>query len=252
MIGRAKQRLVAAAIWLPVAAVSAAAQTQPGLGSTSVVYHRACAVCHGRNGHGGRGPDLVSGRWSHGSTDADLARVIADGVPGSDMPAFGARFNEQEIMKLVAFVRSLASGGGDLKIAGNAARGREIYWGTGGCSTCHMVAGRGGTLGPDLTRIGAQRSPASLRESIASPSSSIATGYQGVRVTHGGRTVTGIRRNEDNFTIQVYDGERHHSFQKAEIERLEVLADSLMPPTALSPGEIDDVVAYLDTLRGKQ
>src|SRR5262249_15136850 len=204
------------------------------------------------SGHGGRGPDLVSGRWNHGSTDADLARVIAEGVPGSDMPAFQPRFNEQEIMKLVAFVRSLASGGGDLKITGNAERGREVYWGRGGCGACHMVAGQGGTLGPDLTRIGAQRSPVSLRESIATPSSSIATGYQGVRVTRGGRTVTGIRRNEDNFSIQVYDGERYHSFQKSEIDRLEVLSDSLMPAAALAPGEIDDVVAYLDTLRGRR
>ncbi len=243
-------------ICVTLGAALAAAQTKPGaspsLGSTSVVYHRACAVCHGRDGHGGRGPDLVSGRWSHGSSDADLARAIANGVPGSDMPAFGGRFDEEQITKLVAFVRSLSAGGGSVEVTGNAERGRETYWGRGACSQCHMVAGRGGTLGPDLARIGEQRSPASLRESIVSPSARIVTGYQGVRVTQAGRSITGIRKNEDNFTIQVYDGERHHSFQKSAIDLLEVLRESLMPPSSLTPAEVDDVVAYLDTLRGKR
>jgi cytochrome c oxidase cbb3-type subunit 3 len=228
------------------------AAEKPSLGSTSVLFHRACAVCHGQKGHGGRGPDLVSGRWSHGSTDADLARVIRNGVPGSDMPAFGDRFTNEEITKLAAFVRSLSAGEGNVKITGNAARGQQIYWGKGGCSQCHMVAGQGGTLGPDLTRIGAQRSPASLKESIVSPSAAIATGFQTVKLTHGGRTITGIRKNEDNFTIQVYDGERNYSFQKSEIEVLEEPKESLMPPSSLGPSEVDDVVAYLDTLRGRR
>src|ERR1051325_3322833 len=123
------------------------------LGSTRLLFHRCCAVCHGLNGNGGRGPDRVSGRWSHGSTDADLAHVIADGGPGTDMPAFGERFNQEEIGKLVAFVRSLASGGGSLKVTGNADRGQQIYWGKGGCGSCHMVNGQGGTLGPELSRL---------------------------------------------------------------------------------------------------
>ncbi|HZS51009.1 MAG TPA: c-type cytochrome [Bryobacterales bacterium] len=246
------QRLAAFAICAIFGGSLGNAQTKPNLGSTSVLFHRACAVCHGLNGNGGRGPDLVSGRWSHGSTDADLARVITNGVPGTDMPAFGQRFNQEEITKLVAFVRSLSAGGGNLKITGNAERGQEIYWGKGACSSCHMVNGQGGTLGPELSRIGAQRSPASLKESIVSPSAAIVTGYQTVKVTQGGRTITGIRKNEDNYSIQVFDGNEYHSFDKSKIDRLEEPPESLMPASNLSASEVDDLVAYLDTLRAPQ
>ena len=231
---------------------SAQTAKEKSLGSTSVLFHRACAVCHGLNGNGGRGPDLVSGRWNHGSTDADLERVIASGVPGTDMPAFGERFNQEEIGKLVAFVRSLSSGGGSLKITGNVERGQQIYWGKGACASCHMVNGQGGTLGPELSRIGAQRSPASLKESIVSPSANIVTGYQTAKVTMSGRTITGIRKNEDDYSIQVYDGDSYHSFDKTKVDRLDEPSDSLMPPSALSAAEIDDLIAYLDTLRAPQ
>ena len=241
------------AIWLITAAL-ANAETQTklsNLGSSAALFHRYCAACHGLNGNGGRGPDLVSGRWTHGSSDADLQQVIANGVPGSDMPAFGDRFNQQDYTKLIAFVRSLSSGGGNLKVTGDPAGGREIYWGKGACNSCHMINGQGGLLGPDLTRIGAQRSPASLKESVISPSAAIVTGYLGVRVVEGGHAVTGVRKNEDNFSIQVFDGDQHHSFDKTKIDRLEELPKSLMPANSLAPGEIDDLVAYLDTLRGK-
>jgi putative heme-binding domain-containing protein len=242
------------AIWLvAVTLANAETHTKPdNLGSSAALFHKYCAACHGLNGNGGRGPDLVSGRWTHGSTDADLQRVIANGVTGSDMPAFRDRFNQQDYSKLIAFIRSLSSGGGNLAVTGHPARGREIYWGKGACSSCHMINGQGGVLGPDLTRIGSQRSPASLKESIVSPSAAIVTGYQGVRVVQSGQTVTGARKNEDNFYIQVFDGTSHHSFDKTRIDSLEELPQSLMPANSLASGEVDDLVAYLDTLRGKR
>jgi cytochrome c oxidase cbb3-type subunit 3 len=236
---------------LSVTLLSAQPQTKPdNLGSSGALFHRYCAACHGLNANGGRGPELVSGRWSHGGTDADLKQVIANGVPGSDMPAFGYLFKDADYAKLIAYIRWLAAGGGNLRVTGNAKRGREFYWSKGACSSCHMVNGQGGTLGPDLTRIGSQRSTASLKESVVSPSTTIATGYQGVRVIQGDRAITGTRKNEDNYTIQVYDGERFHSFDKTKIDRLEVLHDSLMPRVVFSSGEVDDLVAYMDTLRG--
>jgi cytochrome c oxidase cbb3-type subunit 3 len=231
----------------------ATAQTQPdNLSSSRALFHRYCAACHGSNANGGRGPELVSGRWSHGGTDADLRNVIANGVPGSDMPAFGYLFKEDDYTKLIAFLRSLSAGGGDLAVTGDPARGREIYWRKAACHSCHMVNGQGGLLGPDLTRIGSQRAPSSLKESILSPSANIVTGYQGVRVSQGSRVITGARKNEDNFTIQIFDGEQHHSFDKTKIDRLENLRESLMPPSSLSPAEVDDLIAYLDTLKGKR
>jgi cytochrome c oxidase cbb3-type subunit 3 len=217
-------------------------------------YKLQCASCHGLKGLGGRGPDLVSGRWTHGSADEDLARVISKGVSGGGMPSFGEDFDEQQLRQLVAFIRSLgASSGPPVQPAGNPDHGREVYWGGAACSQCHMIQGRGGRLGPDLTRIGSQRSLGHLRESLAKPSADIADSYQAVRVTpRGARPVTGIRRNEDNFTIQLFDtNEKYYSFRRDALERLEELKDSLMPPTTLPASDLDDLVAYLDSLRGK-
>lgn len=236
------------AIWLFIAALASA---QDNLSSAGALFHKHCAACHGMKGNGGRGPDLVSGRWRHGGADADIERVIANGVPGSDMPAFGDQFAAGDYVKLIAYIRSLSAGGGNLGVTGDAARGRSIYWGKAACSSCHMVNGQGGVLGPDLSFIGSQRSPASLKESMVSPSAMIVTGYQGVRVMQGGQVITGTRKNEDNFTIQIFDGQEHHSFDKAKLDRLEELPESLMPATNLPASEVDDLVAYLDTLRGK-
>ena len=233
---------------------AAVACAQSGVAAGGARYKLYCASCHGLKGLGGRGPDLVSGRWTHGSGDDEIARVIAKGVSGAGMPSFAGQFDEPEIQQLVAFVRSLgASSSPPAKPAGNPDRGRELFWGTSGCGQCHSIAGRGGRLGPDLTRIGAQRSLTHLKESLVKPSADLAEGYQGVRAApRGGRPVTGIRRNQDNFTVQIFDtNEKYHSFRRDDLDRLEELSDSLMPPTTLPPSELDDLVAYMDTLRGK-
>jgi cytochrome c oxidase cbb3-type subunit III len=236
--------LLRALVLIPVLAMAA----WPQSGAANYKLH--CASCHGLKGLGGRGPDLVSGRWTHGSTDEDLTRVITKGVSGGGMPSFSGEFDEEQIRELVAFVRSLgASSGPRVRPTGNPDHGRELY-GQAACSQCHMIQGRGGRLGPDLTRIGSQRSLGHLRESLVKPSADIADSYQAVRVTpRGARPVTGIRRNEDNFTIQVFDtNEKYHSFRRDSLDRLEELKDSLMPPTTSG---LDDLVAYLDSLRGK-
>ena len=239
---------------LLVLSVGVAAAAEEDIGATGVKYRRACAVCHGPNGHGGRGPDIVSGRWAHGSTDEDLFRVIAKGVPGTDMPAFGGgRYNDDDIRSLVAFVRTLADKAEPVRITGNLQRGQGLYFGKGNCTACHQIGGRGGRLGPDLSRIGSQRSPASLKESLLQPAAVIVTGFSGMQVTKGGRAVQGILKNQDNFTLQVFDGDNYHSFERASVDRLEEMKDSLMPAyTSLSAAEVDDLVAYMDSLRGKR
>ncbi len=234
-----------------LSAIAASAQVNVAAGA--VRYRLYCAECHGRKGLGGRGPDLVSGRWTHGSSDAEIARTIAKGVSGTAMTGFGELFDEHDIRELVSFMRSLAVGAPVFRITGEASRGREIFWGKGACGSCHNIAGRGGRFGPDLTRIASQRSLASIKESIVSPSAAIAEGYQGVSASpRAGAAVTGVRRNEDNFTVQIFDfSEKYHSFRKSDLASLQELRDSLMPPAALSAAEVDDLVAYLDTMRGK-
>ncbi len=75
--------------------------------SAQPLFNQHCAVCHGAAGEGGSGPDLTSPAWHAAMTDADLARVIRDGIPRTAMPAFGSRLSNPEIAALVASVRKL-------------------------------------------------------------------------------------------------------------------------------------------------
>ncbi|HUQ92181.1 MAG TPA: c-type cytochrome, partial [Bryobacteraceae bacterium] len=118
------------ALYAAWGALCAPAQTKAEAGIAGARFNKSCAVCHGLNGHGGRGgPDLVSGRWKHGSTDADLARVIAQGVPGTEMPAFSGRFSPDQIATLVGYIRLLGPASGKVEITGNIDNGRQIFWG---------------------------------------------------------------------------------------------------------------------------
>ena len=67
-----------------------------------------------------------------------------------------------------------------------------------------MIDGRGGRLGPNLSRIGAARSVAALEREIRQPAEVIPIGFETVSVvTRDGRRVRGIRKNEDTFSIQM-------------------------------------------------
>src|SRR6202795_592471 len=131
------------------------------------LFRANCSPCHGLNAKGGgRGPDLTSGRWAHGSSGGEIFRTISQGVAGTQMPANG--FEDSETWAIIAYLRSLQPATRS-KMSGDRAKGEKIFTGATGCSTCHMVNGRGGLLGPDLSRVGAARSIAYLAESIRTP-----------------------------------------------------------------------------------
>ncbi len=46
-----------------------------------------------------------------------------------------------------------------------------------GCGACHKIAGQQGTIGPDLTKIGAKRDIEYLRRAILDPAADVAEGY---------------------------------------------------------------------------
>jgi putative heme-binding domain-containing protein len=117
------------------------------------------------------------------------------------------------------------------------------------------VQGKGGRLGPDLSRIGAARSQAFLTAKIRNPNERLTRGYEPVTVvTTNGDRVVGIRRDEDTFSIQLFDGtERLHFFPKTQVREVLTGPRSLMPPfdvNRMSDADLADLVAYLSTLRG--
>ena len=247
---------------LLLAAALGAAQTNPFASDPNAVeagrgtFRIYCSPCHGIKGKGGRAPDLTTGVYSAGETDADLHKVISDGVPGTEMPDFAGRLEPETIWKLVAYVRSVGERRAT-PVAGNSAAGEKVFWEKGRCGQCHQVATRGGRLGPELTRIGRTRSLAYLLESIVAPNADVTSGYATIRVTtRDGKEIVGVQKGIDNFSAQLMDlGENFHSFYRSSVASIRREFRSLMPADykqRLTQAEIDDLVAYLVTLRGSE
>jgi putative heme-binding domain-containing protein len=181
-------------------------------------------------------------------------------VPGTAMPA--STMTQDEIWQIVTYLRTVQQP--VTPSAGDQQRGETIFFGAARCSSCHIVNGRGGRLGPELSMVGSARSRAYLVESIRdagrqltpirSFGDTIALKYDTVTaVTSDGRTIVGVPMNEDTFTVQLMDAsERVHSLQKSSLTSLRHEDRSLMPSYdagRLSNTDLDDVVAYLQSLR---
>jgi len=232
------------------------------------LFRANCSPCHGLSARGGgRGPDLTSGRWTHGSTDTAIFRTITQGVPGTEMPANG--FEDSEIWAIVAYLRSLAPPQRPI-VSGDPVNGKKLFSGSAGCSNCHMVMGSGGRLGPDLSRVAAARSVSYLIDSIRQPDKELSSGmsdpnnhygqplvYDTVTVvTTGGDRITGVARNEDTFSVQLLATDQSlQFFLKKDVKEVIHERKSLMPPYAedvLSASQLQDLIAYLETLRGTE
>jgi cytochrome c oxidase cbb3-type subunit 3 len=229
-------------------------------------FRSNCAFCHGLGARGGgRGPDLTRAQKRHGNSDADLFRTINEGVPGTAMPPNGATqqgvgMTETEIWQVIAYIRSVQVKA-PAQPLGDAGHGKQLFFGSAACSTCHMVEGKGGRLGPDLTTTGSARATDYLVESVRNPSRRLAQGiseamkefsqeYETVRVeTTDGQKFVGVVLNEDHFTLQMLDlREQLHLFEKDYLRSYEKSRESLMPAydqKMLSDKDLQDVLAFL-------
>jgi len=231
-----------------------------------------CALCHGLGARGGgRGPDLTRAQKKHAHSDADMFQVISNGIPGTAMPANGTNgqgvgMTDEEIWQIITYIRSQEVKAG-AKASGNAARGKDLFYGDGNCSMCHMVEGKGGRLGPDLTAVGESRTRDALIESVRDPSKRLAWGlteatkefpqeYESVAVTTAdGKQIRGVTLNEDSFTVQIMDmGEKVYSFEKDKLRSFQKTRESAMPKyevDALSDKDLEDIIAYLTSVGAK-
>jgi len=217
------------------------------------MFRTMCAGCHGPDARGDRGPDLT-GLWLSGTADDRIFDTVRGGVPGTDMPgADPARVPDNGIWQILAYVRSVAGSTPQAAATGNAANGERLFQTN--CSSCHMINGRGGQLGPDLSRIGSGRTRVALTKKIRTPDDNIRPGYQPITlVLRDGQRIRAVKKNEDEFSIQVMDlRQRVQGYPKANISEVTQDKQSVMPafaPTQLSDGDLDDLLSYLATLRG--
>lgn len=225
-----------------------------------------CSFCHGLGARGGgRGPDLTRARKRHGNSDADLFHTINDGIVGTAMPANGTTqqgvgMTNTEIWQVITYIRSVEVKAPE-QPQGNAAHGRELFFGSAACSNCHMMSGKGGRLGPDLSGVGSARSSDSLIESVRNPSRRLAQGiseatkefpqeYETAKVeTADGQKLIGVVLNEDSFTLQMMDtAEKIHLFEKDKLRSFQKSRESLMPAydqKMLSDKDLQDILAFL-------
>jgi putative heme-binding domain-containing protein len=231
------------------------------------LFMTQCIDCHGPKGEGSRGPNLAQPNLPRAGDDASLIRILRSGIAGTEMPA--ARLKPGEAPYLAAYVRSLGMIPVE-KVTGDPVKGGELFRTKGACLTCHAVNGQGMTIGPELTDIGRRRGAAFLRRALVEPGAEVPQNFIAYRTdislpvnflfirakTKDGKEVAGVRVNEDAFTIQVRDLTGFvHSFEKSDLAELHKdKGVSPMPVYAgvFTPTELDDVIAYLVSLKGQK
>lgn len=137
---------------------------------------------------------------------------------------------------------------------GDVERGKIVFAGAGTCAKCHVVAGQGIEIGPDLSEIGDKLAPAAMYESILYPSAGISHNYESWLVlTDEGQTVNGVLLGESAQEVRIKDDKGIvHSVDVDSIEEKKKLDLSLMPADLhelMTEQELIDLVRYLATLK---
>lgn len=227
---------------------SAPAQKQLALAGRQI-FESNCAGCHGLDGRGGeRGPDISTRPQIVQLPDQDLRAVVQTGRPAAGMPPF-ASLGTAQIDALMAYIRFLqGESAANLEIPGDAAKGKALFFGKAHCAECHVVQGQGGFLGRDLSTYGVM-SAKEIRSNIENGGGSVR--MRTVKMRNSQR-VTGIVRNEDNFSIQLQspDG-AFHLLSRSDIAEVEISPEPVMPANygkILSDAEFDDLVKFLVTV----
>ena len=251
-----------------VAATQAWAQPASGpqaVAQGKALYDQHCTACHGANaGAGERAPAIVSAATSMrgARSDAQLMAIIKNGIPGTTMPAWGNRLSDNDIANIGAFVRALRGTALDNPLPGDVAHGEAVFWGKGGCGSCHAIAGRGSVVGPDLGNIAAERKSTAISDALTKAEHRVfgdggvhlpgppPMEYESVRVvTKSGQTIDGVMRNQDAWSVQFVslDG-KLHSFDRAQLRSVTIKPGSIMPTDydkRLSAEEFKDLMAFL-------
>ena len=213
-------------------------------------FESSCAPCHGLNGKGGeRAPDIATRPEIVRLSDNETLKVLRNGILQKGMPPFAA-LGPAKLSDALNYLRSLQGKSKALTLMATSEEGKDIFTGKGGCSQCHMIHGAGGFLGPDLSDYGASHSADNVRSAIVSADKRPGSRKGLVHATtNDGRQISGLVRNEDNFSVQLQalDG-TFHLLDKSAVSELTSDSAPLMPDnygSSLSKSELDQLVGYL-------
>jgi len=227
------------------------------------LFSANCSTCHGLDASGENGPNLhgVPGQLG----DAVVSGIIRRGIPGTGMPS-SYILTEQDAANIVAWLHTFDSAPAGAA-TGDPKKGEELYH-LSGCSACHTIDAEGGTLGPDLSRIGAQRGAANLKARLIDPGADLpkpSGGFYGNNFTQylmfravekDGHSTEGMRVGEDSFSIVLKDvNGKLHGFRKPDLLKLEKEPGKSFMPSfkgTLTDAQMDDLIAYLSTLKAAQ
>jgi cytochrome c oxidase cbb3-type subunit III len=221
-----------------------------GRPDVKATFESICASCHGLDAHGSeRGPDIASRQEVVDKSDAELAEILKNGKTASGMPSFAA-FGNSQIAALVAYLRKLQGVGDETPLPGDFANGKTLFFGTAKCSSCHMANGQGGFFGKDLTFYASRMNADEVRTRVVAPDKYLDARHGMVTVVLSDSvTISGMVRNEDNFSLQVQtpDG-AFHLLNKSDIRSKTYAGRSAMPSdyaSRLSAKDLNDLVSYL-------
>lgn len=232
---------------LPVASSMAQAGDQ-GEGKTT--YESVCAACHGLDAVGSeRGPNLATKPEVLQKSDKELIEILKDGRPAAGMPSF-ASYPPARLASLVAYLRLLQGQRGSEPLPGDPVLGKALFYGKAKCAECHMIGGQGGFWGQDLTTYAARMKADELRGQILQPGKDYDARRGLVEVTlANSRTLSGVVRNEDNFSLQLQTADGvFHLLSKSDVRSKTYMGRSPMPSdygSILSAVELNDLVSYL-------
>jgi putative heme-binding domain-containing protein len=256
-------------VFLALIAATPALAQPTDVARGKALYDQHCTACHGANaGAGDRAPAIViSGATSMRGerSDAQIVAIITNGIPGTGMPAWGARLSPDDLAALGAYIHALRGTAIDNPLPGDPVNGEAIFFGKGGCGGCHMIVGHGGVIGPDLSNIAALRKSTAIQDALTKAQHRV-YGDGGVHllmmppmdynpvhvVKKDGEEMDGVMRNQDAWSIQMMDMDGHlHSFDRTDLRSVTIRPGSIMPTDydkRLSPDEFRDLMAFLTRL----
>jgi cytochrome c oxidase cbb3-type subunit III len=233
---------------------------QHALGSRPPSHHSSgqqlfattCSACHGLDGMGGeRAPNIVTNPQVQKLSATEISRIVSTGVPETGMPAF-RRLGKPAIASVVAYLRDLQGKNRSAPLPGDPQRGEALFFGSAQCSTCHMAAGRGGFIAPDLSSYGQTHSTEEIMFAITNAEKRDSPKAMVTALSANGERYLGIIRNEDNFSLQLQSTDGSFQFlSKADLKSIDRGQGFLMPSdyaSRLSKAQLKDIVSYLLTL----